>query len=104
MTTNRDETREALVKAHGVARADGMKRDEAIVKAHEIAVTTKQTAVVYRRRLRTRYSDSEPPIPEYDYVAGSAYAEKPTKPAGLRLWLWVSVTGLERLVGRDECL
>ena len=83
MNPDRGQAREALVKAHGVARADAMKRDEALIKAHEIATETKRTAVVYRRRLRTRYSDTEPPIVEYDYVAGSAYAEKPTKPAGL---------------------
>jgi len=80
-----------------------MKQDEALAKAHEITRTTNQTAVVYRKQLKTHYSETDPPLKQFDYVAGSAYAEKPTKPAGLRLWMWVSVTGLERLVGGGEC-
>jgi hypothetical protein len=87
-----------------------MKRDEAIAKAHQISSATQQTAVVYRRRVITPAkpylpdTDYQPATSDYDYVPASAYTDKPTKPAGLRLWMWISVTGLERLAGRDEWL
>ena len=93
----------ADAKAYGVMRAEEERRAKAIEQAHEIARVTKQTAVVYRRQLPTLYSETDPPMKRWDYVPGSAYTAKPTRPIGLRLWMWISVTGLERLAGGDEC-